>query len=77
MWPKSHQIFVNLDTPKTGAKLEVVLLRQLCSKQYNKIYMIVGPQLSGGWQYNYSTKTRQAGRANEQSMTMAEHLSLT
>jgi hypothetical protein len=26
------------------------------------------PQLSGGWQHNYSTKTRQAGCANEQSM---------
>ncbi len=26
------------------------------------------PQLSSGWRHNYSTKTRQAGRANEQSM---------
>ncbi len=26
------------------------------------------PQLSRGWQHNYSTKTKQAGRANEQSM---------
>jgi hypothetical protein len=24
------------------------------------MYMIVMPQLSGGWQHNYSTKTRQA-----------------
>jgi hypothetical protein len=28
----------------------------------------VVPQLSGGWQHNYSTKTRQTGRSNEQSM---------
>jgi len=28
----------------------------------------VVPQLCSGWQHNYSTKTRQAGRANEQSM---------
>jgi hypothetical protein len=25
-------------------------------------------QLSGGWLHNYSTKTRQAGHANEKSM---------
>jgi hypothetical protein len=30
--------------------------------------MIVAPQLSSGWQHNYSTKTRQVCRANEQSM---------
>ncbi len=30
--------------------------------------MIVAPQLSSGWQHNYSTKTRQAGWANKQSM---------
>jgi len=44
---------------------------KLCSKQYNKKYvlhLIVAPQLCSGWQHNYSTKTRQAGRANEQSM---------
>jgi hypothetical protein len=28
----------------------------------------VAPQLSSGWQYYYSTNTRQAGHANEQSM---------
>jgi len=42
---------------------------KLCSKQYNKIDLlqtIVVPQLSGGWQHNYSTKTRWAGCANEQ-----------
>jgi hypothetical protein len=36
---------------------------------FNKIdllQLIVAPHLSGGWQHNYSTKTRQAGRANEQ-----------
>jgi hypothetical protein len=27
----------------------------------------VAPQLSRGWQYNYSTKTRPEGRADEQS----------
>jgi hypothetical protein len=43
----------------------------LYSKQYNKkfvLHLIVAPQLSSGWQHNYSTKTRQVGRANEQSM---------
>jgi hypothetical protein len=41
------------------------------SNQYYKIdllHLIVAQQLSGGWQHNYSTKTRQAGHANEQSM---------
>jgi hypothetical protein len=28
----------------------------------------VVPQLCSGWRHNYSNKTRQAGRANEQSM---------
>jgi hypothetical protein len=44
---------------------------KLCSKLYNKkfvLHLIVAPQLCSGWQHNYSTKTRQAGRANEQSM---------
>ncbi len=44
---------------------------KLCSKQYNKIvllHLIVAPQLGGGRQHNYSTKTRQAGHANEQPM---------
>ncbi len=29
---------------------------------------LIAKQLSSGWQHNYSTKTRQVGRANEQSM---------
>jgi hypothetical protein len=40
-------------------------------KLNNKIdilHLIVVPQLSGGWQHNYSTKTRQAGHTNEQLM---------
>jgi hypothetical protein len=44
---------------------------KLCSKQCNKIdllHLIVVPQLRGGWQHNYSNKTRQAGPANEKSM---------
>jgi hypothetical protein len=44
---------------------------KLCSKQYNKkfvLHLIVVPQLSSGWQHNYSTKTWLAGQANEQSM---------
>jgi hypothetical protein len=44
---------------------------KLCNKQYNIIAilrLIVAPQLSSGWQHNYSTKTRQVGCANEQSM---------
>ncbi len=37
---------------------------------YNKVdllRLIVAPQLCGGWQHNYLTKTRQMGLANEQS----------
>jgi len=44
---------------------------KLCSKQHNKnivLDLIVAPQLSSGQQHNYSTKTRQAGHADEQSM---------
>jgi hypothetical protein len=44
---------------------------KLYSKQYNKkivLYLIVVPQLSSGRQHNYTTKTRQAGCADEQSM---------
>jgi hypothetical protein len=44
---------------------------KLYSKQYNKnflLHLIVVPQLSSGWQHNYSTKTRLVGHANEQSM---------
>jgi len=44
---------------------------KLCSKQYNNKFvshLIVVPQLSSGWQHNYSTKTRPAGQANEQPM---------
>ncbi len=44
---------------------------KLYSKQYNKVFvlhLIVAPQLSSGWRHNYSTKTRQAGRTDEQSM---------
>jgi hypothetical protein len=44
---------------------------KLCSKKYNKIallHLIVVTMLSGGWQHNYSTETRQAGDADEQSV---------
>jgi hypothetical protein len=44
---------------------------KLGNKQYEKIglmHMIVAPQISGGWQHNYSTKARQAGHAKEQSV---------
>ncbi len=44
---------------------------KLCSEQYNKkfvLHLIVASHLSSGHQHNYSTKTRQAGQANEQSM---------
>jgi hypothetical protein len=50
---------------------------KLCSKQYNKkivLHLIVVPQLCRGWQHNYSTKTRQAGRANEQSMYLFSYI---
>ncbi len=32
------------------------------------LHLIVAPQLSRGWQHNYSMKVRQAGRTDEQSM---------
>ncbi len=44
---------------------------KLYSKQYNKnfvLHLIVAPQQSSRWWHNYSTKPRQAGHANEQSM---------
>jgi hypothetical protein len=44
---------------------------KLCNEQYNKkiaLHLIVAPQLSSGWQHNYSNKTRPAGWANELSM---------
>jgi hypothetical protein len=44
---------------------------KLCSKQYTEKFvlrLIVVPQLSSGCKHNYSTKTRQAGWANEQYM---------
>jgi len=44
---------------------------KLWSKQYNKkfvLHLIVAPHLSSVRWHNCSTKTRQAGRANEQSM---------
>jgi hypothetical protein len=47
------------------------LSSKLCSKQQNKIFVLhlkLVPQLGGSWQHNYSTKTRQAGQANEHSM---------
>jgi hypothetical protein len=53
---------------------------KLRSKRKFKIdlfYLIVVPQLSGGWQYNLSTKTRHVGHANEQSMYSMLSMSLT
>ncbi len=44
---------------------------KFCNKQYNIkfiLHLIVVPQLSSGWEHNYTMKTRQAGWANEQSM---------
>ncbi len=44
---------------------------KLYRKQYNKffvLHLIVAPQQSSVWQLNYSTKTRQAGHADGQSM---------
>jgi hypothetical protein len=37
----------------------------------------VAPQLSGGWQHNYSTKTMKAGCANGQSMYSLMSMDLT
>jgi len=54
---------------------------KLCSKQCNQtilLHLIVVPQLNSGLQLKYSTKARQAGHANEQSMyflmSMVTHL---
>jgi len=41
---------------------------KLCSKQYKNICFAPDCGATAGWQHNYSTKTRQAGWANEQSM---------
>jgi len=40
------------------------------------MHLIVVPQLSSGQQHSYSTKTRQAGRANEQSYVFSYVYSL-
>jgi hypothetical protein len=50
---------------------ELSLNLKLYSKQHHKsfvLHLIVVPELSSGWQHNYSTKTRQAGCADEQFM---------
>ncbi len=39
-----------------------------CVYKTDLMHQIVAPQLSGGGQHNYSTKTRQAGHAYEQYM---------
>ncbi len=41
---------------------------KLCSNKKIVLHLIVAPQLSSGWWHNYSTKTRQVGWANEQSI---------
>ncbi len=44
---------------------------KFCREQNNKndlLHLIVIPQLSDGWEHNYSTKTSQVGLANEQYM---------
>jgi hypothetical protein len=53
---------------------------KLCSKHYNKkfvLHLIVVPWLSIGWRHNYSTKTRQAGQASEQSLYSLMSMYLT
>ncbi len=48
-----------------------ILNLKLCSKQQFKfefLHWIVAPQINGGWQHNYSTKTWQAGWVNDQSI---------
>jgi hypothetical protein len=52
---------------------------KLGSKLYEKIgltHMIVAPQISGGWQHNYSNKARQT-RSKEQSIYFLMSLDLT
>ncbi len=66
----SNSIFYIFSNFQILSKLHSFNLN-LCSIQYNKkivLHLIVAPQLGGGRQHNYSTKTRQAGRANEQSV---------
>ncbi len=53
---------------------------RLYSKKYNIDFvqhLIVVTKLSSGWQHNYSTKTRQTGRANQQSMYSLMSISFT
>ncbi len=40
------------------------------------MHLIVEPQLGGGRRHNYSTKIRQAGHANEQSMYSLKSMAL-
>jgi hypothetical protein len=50
---------------------------KLTTKQYSRVvllHLIVVPQLSSGWWHNYSTKTRLASSANEQSLYSLMHL---
>jgi hypothetical protein len=66
----SNPIFYNFSNFQILPELYNLNLK-LCNKWYDKIYLlhqIVVPQLNGGWQQNYSTKTRQADHANEQSL---------
>jgi hypothetical protein len=65
----SKAIFYNIKNDMLSELYSLNL--KLCSKQYNKkiiLHLIVAPQLSSGERHNYSTKTWQAGQANEQSM---------
>jgi hypothetical protein len=71
-WPLtlSSTIFFNIF--RCSLSLHSLNLK-LCSKQLNKnfvLYLMLAPQLSSGWQHNYSTKTRQMGCANEQSIIL-------
>jgi hypothetical protein len=39
--------------------------------------LIVVPPLNGGWQHNYSIKTREAGHANEQCINSLMFIGVT
>ena len=73
-WILSSKLDLNQETRFTIKLFDAEMNCFSCSptsKQYNKkivLHLIVMPQLTSGWRYNYSTQTRPAGQANEQSM---------
>jgi hypothetical protein len=65
---KGGSIIVPLTSNLTGLDLSVLQIKTKFVSCHTAFHLIVARQLSSGWRHNYSTKTRQSGWANEQSM---------